>query len=106
MGFDQRFSGDRDDQDRWVEELASTHRIDVDLARELLARARREAAEDPYGRSVRACFAELVEELDRDEELAPGKRTRVQALADGGHWRGTSAGRRPPAPGKSTLTMS
>jgi hypothetical protein len=98
MGFDERYRH-HDAEDEEVASLAALHRVDVESAAELLARARREATLDDYRRTPREWFAMLVQRRAAREPV-PGKRTAIHAALEGRR-------RRPDeelAPGRRTLT--
>jgi hypothetical protein len=98
MGFDERYRH-QEGEDEEIASLARFHRLDVEVAEELLAQARREAAGDDYRRTPREWFAMLVQRRARLEPV-PGKRTAIQAALEGRR-------RRPDeelAPGRRTRT--
>src|SRR5687768_3776068 len=101
MTYDQRQRYGNDDSSRedLVESLARLHRVDVEVARDLLDEAERAAIGDPYARSVREWFGILADQA-HVAEVVPGKRTVVGRALDGRGRRQSN-----PIPGRVTRTM-
>jgi hypothetical protein len=72
MGFDGRYGGDRSRDVEEIESLAAFHGIDVEVAADVLALARREAALDDYRRPPREWFRMVLERRRSQAERVPG----------------------------------
>jgi len=99
MGYDGRFRNELSDDEELVA-LAARHDLDVDDARDVLQRARRESADDVERRSIPQWFAMLVDER-RGRSVAPGRRTLLEREL-GGRPR---VDREELAPGRRTLVQ-